>query len=338
MKKFHMFSVILGILLLAALIGSIGFWPLWRNMALLGWALAPLILIQGVAILFHTAGWRHCLSGPYRLLPFFHLFRINLAGGAINYLTPTASLGGEVTKGTLLSLKHSGPEAVTGVIIGKLSYALAELLFVVTGSVVILWGIHLPDGLQLAMLSGSALLGLGIMGFLAVQKYGKLGAIVRWIAARRLGGRPLAKAALHMNEVDEALRRFYREHPGDLPLSVAWHIIGQACGIVQSWFFLYVLTGSPSLFTAAAVWFLGKWFDLVSFAIPYDIGVLEASRSAIFKLLGFNWSLGLSYGIAIRLEQIFWAGAGLLFYMTLLAGEKTRSKAILVEKEMAEGK
>jgi len=334
MKLFHILSVILGITLLIILIWHTGFLPLWQNLLILGWGLVPLILIEGVAGIFHTIGWRYCLSEPHRSLPFFQIFRIRLAGGAINYLTPTATLGGEVTKGSLLFSKHPSPEAATGVIIGKLSYALAQLILVSTGSVVILWGIDLPRGLWTAMLSGSALLGAGILGFLLVQKYGKLGALVRWIAGHGWGGRLIELAAGHVNEVDDSLRRFYKEHPGDLSRSMVWHITGMACGIFQSWFFLYLLTGTPDLFSAGGIWFLSGWFDLVTFAVPYDVGVLEGSRGLIFKILGFNWSMGLSYGIAIRLEQIFWAAIGLLFYTFILTGE--RHGGLLVNKEITD--
>jgi uncharacterized protein (TIRG00374 family) len=330
MKKFHTYSVLLGILLLGFLIWKIGPVALWRELALLGWGLAPLILSEGVADLFHTLGWRHCLSGPHRELSFFQIFRIRMAGASINYLTPTAGMGGEVTKGTLLYLNHQGPEAATGVIIGKLAYSLAQLLLVVLGSLTLLWAIQLPAGAWAAMLTGTILLGGGIVGFLAVQKYGKLGAVIRWLVAHKLGGRTLEKAAHHVTEVDHELRLFYKERPTDLPLAVFWHIVGMACGTVQTWYFLYLLTDQASLTTAAAVWILGSWLDLVSFAIPMDIGVMEATRVIAFRALGFHSALGLTYGITVRLRQIFWAGVGLLFYVTLLA--EKREVSLLARK------
>jgi hypothetical protein len=117
-----------------------------------------------------------------------------MAGYSINYLTPTAGLGGEITKGTLLALNHKGAQAATGVIIGKLSYSLSQLLFVVMGSMIILCKIDLPTAVWISMFVGSILLGAGIIGFLAVQKYGKLGVIVRWLANHRIGGKALKKA------------------------------------------------------------------------------------------------------------------------------------------------
>jgi hypothetical protein len=324
MKKFHTYSVLLGIFLLGFLIWKIGPMALWRELVLLGWGLVPLILSEGVADLFHTLGWRYCLSGPHRDLPFFQIFRIRMAGASINYLTPTAGLGGEVTKGALLSLSHQGPEAASGVIIGKLAYSLAQLLLVVFGSFAILWAVHLPAGVLAAMLTGTILLGAGILGFLAVQKYGKLGTVVRWLVAHRVGGQILRKAAHHVTEVDHELELFYKERPMDLPLSVLWHIVGMTCGTAQSWYFLVLLTDQASLTIAAAIWILGSWLDIVSFAIPMDIGVMEATRIITFRALGFHPALGLTYGIMVRLRQIFWAGVGLLIYVTLLVGKGDR--------------
>ncbi len=323
MKKFHAGSIVLGIVLLVLLIWKIGFGALWRDLSLLGWGLVPFVLMEGVAGIFYTLGWRFCLSPAHQSLSFFRLWGINLAGNSINYFTPTASLGGEVIKGTLLSLDHRSSEAATGVIIGKLSYALAQLLFIVLGSTIILWRIRLPLAGTIAMLAGSVLLGGGIVGFLLVQKHGKLGAVVRWLVAHKVGGEPLQKVAHQITQVDQTLKLFYIERPGDLPLSMLCHVVGMACSIVKTWYFLLLLTGG-SFFAAAGIWFLGSWFDLLTFAIPLGIGVQEGTRVLAFKALGFSLNLGLTYGIALRLEQLFWGGFGLLIYTALLAKKQGR--------------
>ncbi len=322
MKKFHALCLLIGILLLALLILQIGPKQLWKEFSLLGWGLIPLILIEGAADLLRTQGWRYCLSDPHRSLPFWQIFRIRLAGFSINYLTPTAGLGGEVTKGTLLSLNHRGTEAASGVIVGKLADSLALLIFVSFGALTVLWKVHLSPAVWVALFSGTLVLAGGIVGFLIVQKYGKLGVILRWLVAHRIGGQVLEKVADRMTEVDSSLKSFYRERPMDLPLAVLWNILGMACGIVQSWYFFFLTTDHPSLAMAAGVWFLGSWLDLLSFALPYNIGVLEATRVIAFRALGFDSTLGLTYGIMLRLEQIFWAGVGLLVYGTLLKGFK----------------
>ena len=96
MKKFHVGSILLGIGLLIFLVWKIGLDALWRDLSLLGWGLVPFVLLEGVVKIFQALGWRYCLSPPHRSLPFFRLVAIHLAGNAINYFTPTATLGGEV--------------------------------------------------------------------------------------------------------------------------------------------------------------------------------------------------------------------------------------------------
>ena len=305
-------------MLLIFLIWKIGIFELWHELTLLGWGLVPLILIEGIADIFHAIGWRFCLSGPHRALPFVRIFRIRMAGFAINHLTPTASLGGEVTKGALLSLDHKSPEAVTGVLIGKLSFAISQLLFVACGSILVLSHIQLPSALWIGMLVSSGLLFSGILGFLLIQKYGKLGSLIRWLVSHRIGGNFLRRLSDEINEIDNALKFFYQNHPTSLPFAIFWHVVGFGVGIIKTWYFLSLLTGEASIPVAAGIWFLATWFDLLTFAIPFDLGVQEGTRVIAFKALGFDLVTGMTYGLTLRLEQIFWALFGLLNYALLL--------------------
>src|SRR5216110_2086976 len=153
MKKLQVLLLLLGVGFLGFLLWRIGPGELWHELRLLGWGLVPVLLSEGVAEMIHTRGWHYCLSGPLRSLPWRTLFRIRMAGYAINYLTPTAALGGEVTKGVLLAQHHRGPEATSGVLIGKLCFALAHLVFVALGALFVLSRLPLPRPLWFSMLA-----------------------------------------------------------------------------------------------------------------------------------------------------------------------------------------
>ena len=64
----------------------------------------------------------------------------------------------------------------------------------------------------------------GILAFLLLQTYGKLGACIRWLAAHRLAGRTLQNAAHEISAVDDALKTFYRVRPWGAALAVGWHM------------------------------------------------------------------------------------------------------------------
>ena len=322
MKTLQLILLVAGIAFLAALVGHVGVAELWHELALLGWGLIPLMLGEGVAEMIHTVGWRYCLSGPLRSLSWLALFRIRMAGYAINYLTPTAALGGEVTKGGLLASHHRGPEAASGVLVGKLCFALAHLIFVMLGAVLVLWRVKLPGTLWAAMLISGALLAGGMIAFLLLQKYGRLGGVVRWLAARKFAGRRLRKAAQELTAVDETMKRFYQERPWGLLLAISWHLVGYSVGIGQTWLFFHLLHQNATWTVAASTWFLGMWFDLLTFAVPQNLGTLEGTRAVVLQAFGYTAVMGVTYGLALRLAEIFWSCFGLANYALLVSAVK----------------
>jgi len=325
MKRLHTILLVLGALFLGWMIFRIGPAQLWQQFVLLGWGLVPLILLEGVADLFHAVGWRCCMLGPHRSLSLMRIFRIRMAGFALNYLTPTASFGGEVAKAALLAADRRSSEAVSAVLIGKFCFAFAHLLFVLLGAGLVLWRIALPTALWQAMLVSSILFMAGMAAFLWMQQHGKLGGWIRWLAARKIGGGTLERFAHRVSDVDAALKLFHRERRWDLLRAVLWHLIGYSMGILQAWVFFGRVVPDASLAVAASVFFLGMWFDLILFAVPTNVGVLEWSRTVTLTAVGEKAMTGLTYGLAIRLAQLFWAGFGLLNY-ALLASAGVKSK------------
>jgi uncharacterized protein (TIRG00374 family) len=319
MKKLHAFMLILGLGLVVYLVRNIGVQELWNELTTLGWGLVFLIAAEGLAELFHAISWRYCLNGPQRSIPLSRLFRMSMAGYAISYLTPTASLGGDVTKAGLLALDNNRPHAVSGVLIGKLSFALAHLFFVVLGLILILPRITLPRALQAPVLAGSILVAFGIVVFLWIQKHGKLGAFARWLVARNIGGKRLRSVAQHINSVDQVLKIFYRERPWGLPLAVFWHLLGYAVGIFQIWYFLHLLAADTGFPLSVQVWFVGMWFDLLAFVVPTNVGVLEGSRMMAFRAVGYEPLLGMTFAVALRAAQLFWTAFGLAAYASLIS-------------------
>jgi hypothetical protein len=326
MKKLQAILFVLGVAFLGYLLWRTGARELWRQLTSLGWALVPMIIGEGVAEMIHTLGWRHCLSEPYRSLSWAHLFQIRMSGYALNYLTPSATLSGEVAKVALLASSHKGPQSVSGVLVGKVCFACGHLLFVTIGAGFILWQIPLPAPLWLGMVISGGLLGSGIVAFLLLQSRGKLGGIFRWLAARKIGSSALQVAAREVSKVDDALRGYYRERPGDLVIAIGWHLAGFSLGILATWLFLSLAGRTSSLPTGAAIWFLGMWFDLLTFAVPLNLGTLEGTRIVALRAIGYNSVLGMAYGVSLRLAQLSCAVFGLIIYGLLLSRESHRAE------------
>jgi len=97
-----------------------------------------------------------------------------------------------------------------------------------------------------------------------------------------------------------------------LLLAIGWHLAGYSVGIAQAWLFFRLLNHDASWTVAAGVWFLGMWFDLLTFVVPQNLGTLEGTRIVALQALGYTSLMGMTWGLALRLAQIFWACFGLV--------------------------
>jgi len=180
----------------------------------------------------------------------------------------------------------------------------------------------------------------GILRFLWIQKRGKLGILARYLVRRKVGGDALAGLLGYISRVDDALQSFYRARPSGLPLAVFWHLIGYLVGIFQVWYFLYIVAGSPLIVPSIKVWFVGMWFDLLTFAIPMNLGALEGGRIMAFSSVGYDPSVGIAFAVAMRIVQLSMSALGLVIYLLLVSkkypGRKSGSER-LAERKVHEG-
>jgi hypothetical protein len=60
--------------------------------------------------------------------------------------------------------------------------------------------------------------------------------------------------------------------------------------------------------------------------MPLGLGTLEGSRIIALRAVGYNALLGMTYGVSLRLAQLFWAMVGLVNY-AFLASEKVPGRS-----------
>lgn len=325
LKWLNVLLFALGLAGLGWMLHHVGLGRVWRDLASLGWGMLPLALIEGAGEVFHTEGWRRCMSGTGRRQPFLRLFWIRIAGSSVNYFTPTAALGGEVSRASLVALPGEGPHAVGSVLLDKATMASAHLILVVVGALAVMGDVKLPATLWSAMIASGGLLFAGVFTFMLLQARGQLGAVIRWLR-RRLGGRIPRNLAEDSADVDEVLRGLYRRRRADIAVSTFWHMAGFLAGAGQLWLYLS-LAKQPTPFPGvAAAWVLGLWFDLLVFMVPMGLGTLEGSRIAAFAAAGFRGAGGMAYGVALRIAQLSWAILGLCAYAVLVSHSARRTR------------
>src|SRR5262249_56351959 len=111
-----------------------------------GWGIGLVVSQEIVAHLLNTLGWRLAFAREQvATLPLGHLLRLRLAGDAINYLTPSASLAGEYARAAMLTDRIGSAARADSVVIAKSAQAIAQMTFVAAGLTVLRARVAIPE-------------------------------------------------------------------------------------------------------------------------------------------------------------------------------------------------
>jgi hypothetical protein len=323
-KKIHTLLLGLGAMCLGFLVWEIGPGTLWHDTEKLGWGAGVIIAVAALEQLLHTLAWQRCFE-PAERPSLRRLYGAHLAGGAINIVTPTATLGGELVRGGLLP-GVPGTAAAATVTVDRLAYALADTSLGILGLLVLLKAPSLGPWMRLAIAAAAALFLTGIGTFWALQRNGRLlSRIVTHPIVRQICGPRFADGlSTGSASVDLRIATFHAQRTKALLAAIALHMAGSLMGAVQlALFFFFVSAPATALMTIEA-FLVGIALDLFSFFVPARLGAQEGARMLAVSLVGLKPALGLLFSLVLRVEQVVWAGIGLALYSFLVPRGKPR--------------
>jgi glycosyltransferase 2 family protein len=322
-RWFEVASLGAGFLILAGTLRVTGIDQLARDLSTIGWGLAVIVLIEGLSVVFNTAGWAFAFPPGERTVGAGRLLALRLAGDGVNYLTPSATVGGELLRIRLLD--GFGPSSVTWASVGvaKVGQTASQVVFVCLGLALVLprftglspWIGGLLGG-GVAALAGSGLVWLVGRGF-----WTTFGGVAGRLALARFLPRSWADPG---HQVDLALRRL----GGFRVVAVlGCFLAGWAVGAVEIYVILAWVGGSVDWQTALALEIGSVLIDGIFFFVPAKIGTQEGGKVLLFAMLGLDPARGLTVGVVRRIRELAYAGLGLavLAWLTTrpVAGEPT---------------
>jgi len=306
-----------GLLLLGGMVWQVGITDLLTSFGVVGWWIVPWVLLEIVPVVLHTAGWAACFSRHGQAVSFGRLFIVRLAGSAINQVTPTAMIGGEVVKVLLLESTLPRALATATVMIDKASFTLAQICHLVLGTLYLTGHLPLPTAVQLGLGLTIGLITVGLVGFVAVQRYGLLSKLLGWLSGFNRGRARLERWRQHLIPLEASMATYYSAHPWRFGASMGLHFGAFAFSNIQTFLLLRLLLGAnaPGLTEAIMVTITVAALDQVFFFVPARLGTFEGVRFTILSSLGVAQVAGLAFGLMARLESLVWNGFGLLAYV-----------------------
>jgi len=279
----------------------------WRQLVAFGWGFAVLMPFQILDHMLNAWGWK--LAFPPESaggVGFWDLVRVRVAGDGVNYLTPSANIGGEFVRPGMLRSSLSDDVKITSVLVAKVTQSVGQAFFVISGVGYLLHA-HLfdfdgPQATLGAFGVGGILLGLVVgVGLLVMEP-------PAWFARR------FPRAVEASAGVRGLLKSYLKNHPARLLGSIAMFMLGYAWGAAEVWIIGHFLGLNFGVETAFSIEFLSNLVDSLAFWVPAKLGTQEAGKTAIFAGLGLQPELGFTLGLVRHVREVSWAGLGLFLY------------------------
>jgi putative membrane protein len=309
-------GLLAGLLIMVILIAWSGIGEITELLVASGFSLLLLPIVWLPCLFFAVVSW-HYLFPVERIPPFKELSLALWMGRAINTLLPVATIGGEIAKARLLMLwGRGGVDASASVLVDKTVQALALVPWAIIGTALLVY-LAIDNDLAKWIMLGTFLLGLGIVGFVIIQKAGLFGFITRFIGKFHTSdgwGQITNKAQdvdLIVKEIYGNKKRFF--------ISIFWRTIGLIWQTSEVWLACYLLGFPISLIEALMLKSLTSIMTDIAFVIPNGYGVQEGGYLMLAPFIGLSPEVALTISLATRIRELSIDLPGLLYWHNIEA-------------------
>ena len=271
-----------------------------------GWGFLLILPQEGFCHLFNAAAWR--LAFPEAKAARFklgELWLLRVLGDSLNYLTPSANIGGEVARALMLHHEGTAEERASSVVVAKFTQIAAQAGFLLLGFVFVV-SAYLPASPHWvrARLAASWMLTFSVGAYLVYSLWGR-----HWI--REAGIEEFAEKKLWgFGRVPWHLRMYFRRHPGRMGGSILLFLAAYFWSSIEAWLICRFIGLPIAWRMAMAVEVLSIGIDAV-LLVPAKIGTQETGKTAVFVLLGLPPASGFAFGLIRHVRELSWALAGM---------------------------
>jgi uncharacterized membrane protein YbhN (UPF0104 family) len=315
MRRVETFFIIVAIAFYAWFLTHYGPGQVIGYVRMAGWGLALTISLEALARVANTLGWRVTIEDYPPKLRFVELFAARIGGEAIDYVTPSAQLGGQFVMAVDVREKLRMPVGLATVVVAALAEAFGQIVFMSVALVISLRLIPVAANLYWSIVGGFAFAVALAGGFFFVQMKRPFSHL--WRAATKLDIARINTEEIResADEADAVLLDFYARHRGRLVASCLCYVAAWSFGPLEIYILLRLLHQPASLQIALLVEAVGLLIERATFLIPAKLVSQEGGKALILGLLGYPPGIGFVVGFLRRIKEMVWVLFGLMALM-----------------------
>ena len=314
MKVASYIGLLLGLAVMTALVAWAGVQEIGGLLLASGWSLLWITVIWLPSLPMNTRCWQ-LLFVPEHMPKFGQALYAQWIGRAINTLLPVASIGGDVVKARALILWGADPHhASAAAVVDKTIDVITIVLWGLIG-IALLAAMALDDGLATGSLIGLLALGVGVFGFIAVQRAGMFGYLAR-LAYRLTGSHAAGRLVGMAEEVDRVIRDLYAQRRR-LAAAIVWRMAALIWQSGEVWLAAYLLGHPIGIIEAVMLKSLSNTVSDAAFVIPNSYGIQEGAFVLLGGLIGLAPDVSLAVSLAIRIRELLIDVPGLIAWQVV---------------------
>lgn len=315
--KKNLLPFLLGLALFAGLLYWIRANTVMEHLSRVGPWVAAVILGYGLVQLSFVLAWRVLLDSDGKTVGLWELFRVYLAGDAVNYVVVSGNLAGEPLKAHLLRDRLPMVKGLSSVTINKLSEAVSMIVFQAFG-IALAFGCRLmtPE-MAWGSLAVFACMTTGITLFFWRQKKGLFGWIFFGLSRVGIARAFFERVGSRARRLDDQIAGFYEAGAPRFLASLLFNFLGWCGGAVEAYFLLKLLGVSASLPMVFAIEAISVLANNLFFFVPARLGGSDGGKVLVFLSMGMSSAMGFAFGLLRRAREVFFVALGFIFLIQL---------------------
>jgi uncharacterized membrane protein YbhN (UPF0104 family) len=313
MRRLETIIVVLALAFYVWFLSHFGTREVLGYVRLAGWGLALTISLEALARVANTLGWWVTIGPDRHGLRFGQLFAARIAGEAIDYVTPSAQLGGQFVMAMMVRRNLEMAVGLSTAMIAALCEMVGQIAFITLALLMSIRLVPRTSDLFWAIIGGLVLALAMIGAFFFVQRKHPFSYLIA--AAAKLPGIDADEYKDAADEADQFLLDFYAHHRVQLVFSCVCYLFAWSLGPVEIFILLRLLHQAASFEIALLVEAVGLLLERATFLIPAKLVSQEGGKALILALLGYPAGVGFAIGFLRRIKEMVWVLVGLLSLM-----------------------
>lgn len=330
-KKYQNIFFGFGIILLAVMVAQLDFSEVWKGISHAGYWFIAVVVLWAFLYIFNTSSWWLIIHSspdtrhPTPISPTW-LYKITVAGFALNYATPGGLMGGEPYRIMMLSPKIGTERASSSVILYVMTHIFSHFWFWLLSVPLFLITQH-PTPITLTIVSAMTIFCITAIWFflkgyrkgLAVRGMN----ILRHLPYIKRWAVPFINSHREqLDTIDQQIAALHNQNPKTFWCSVALELLCRIASAAEIMFILLVLMPSVNYIDCILIISFTTLIANMLFFMPLQLGGREGGFLLSITGLGLGLPADMALNAAIfvallvRVRELIWTAAGLLLIKT----------------------